>query len=407
MMDAKGTPDALSTLAVDVEKGFAYSPVDRAFICQKKNHFQMAVKFNPPQGKYIRLATGDLVPCDDLFLCVHGLKTENPESVVTIEQSRRPDRTRHPLSPIAIGKSASTMASAQKLTIPRLHFSETTPNNMRKKGKPNPNQRYFSLVITLVATVDGRSYPLQAMESERIIVRAANLNIFVENESPQQWIPAIKHNSIAFFGQVGINTDAPREALTVHGNVQVTGAVLQPSDKRLKEQIVGLDSKQQLANIKRIALYKYELKDAWARLSGREQTRGEVGVLAQELQQVMPDAVRMTEQDVVLGGGEVANNLLLVNKERLFMENVGAVQELAKLNAELERRICGLEKLGGESSAAGFTGADAERVNMTSSGCALPAGGRVHIMVAFALGMMTMLCLLLMAVLVQGTARNL
>ena len=29
-----------------------------------------------------------------------------------------------------------------KVTVGRLHFSETTANNMRKKGKPNPDQRY-------------------------------------------------------------------------------------------------------------------------------------------------------------------------------------------------------------------------------------------------------------------------
>ena len=30
-----------------------------------------------------------------------------------------------------------------KVTLGRLHFSETTANNMRKKGKPNPDQRYW------------------------------------------------------------------------------------------------------------------------------------------------------------------------------------------------------------------------------------------------------------------------
>jgi hypothetical protein len=41
MMEANGDPHTLSALAVEVEKGFAYSAIDRAFICQKKNHFQM------------------------------------------------------------------------------------------------------------------------------------------------------------------------------------------------------------------------------------------------------------------------------------------------------------------------------------------------------------------------------
>lgn len=40
-----------------------------------------------------------------------------------------------------------------KMTVGRLHFSETTSNNMRKKGKPNPDQRYFYLVVSLCAHV--------------------------------------------------------------------------------------------------------------------------------------------------------------------------------------------------------------------------------------------------------------
>lgn len=38
-------------------------------------------------------------------------------------------------------------------------------------------------------------------------------------------------------GKVGINTETPDEALTVVGNVQVTGQILQPSDVRLKTNI--------------------------------------------------------------------------------------------------------------------------------------------------------------------------
>lgn len=38
-------------------------------------------------------------------------------------------------------------------------------------------------------------------------------------------------------GAVGINTDRPDEALTVHGNVKVTGHIMQPSDQRAKVNI--------------------------------------------------------------------------------------------------------------------------------------------------------------------------
>ena len=60
-----------------------------------------------------------------------------------------------------------------KTTVGRLHFSETTSNNMRKKGKPNPDQRFFYLVVSLCAHVSGDCGPftIVAYASEKIIVR--------------------------------------------------------------------------------------------------------------------------------------------------------------------------------------------------------------------------------------------
>ena len=60
-----------------------------------------------------------------------------------------------------------------KMTVGRLHFSETTSNNMRKKGRPNPDQRYFMLVVSLEAHSGENSYMIAASVSEKIIVRVS------------------------------------------------------------------------------------------------------------------------------------------------------------------------------------------------------------------------------------------
>ena len=43
-------------------------------------------------------------------------------------------------------------------------------------------------------------------------------------------------------GRVGVNTDSPDEALTVHGNVKVMGQLMQPSDRRAKTDIAEVSS---------------------------------------------------------------------------------------------------------------------------------------------------------------------
>lgn len=92
-------------------------------------------------------------------------------------------------------------------------------------------------------------------------------------------------------------------------------------------------------------------------------------MIAQEVQQILPEAVK-EGGDVVCANGETIPNLLVVNKvmkahkhmhmhsqissihtnsslilkERIFMENVGAVKELCKLTDNLETRIDELER---------------------------------------------------------------
>lgn len=63
-----------------------------------------------------------------------------------------------------------------KVTVGRLHFAETTNNNMRKKGRPNPDQRHFQLVVALRAHTSHADFIVAAQASDRIIVRVSSTN---------------------------------------------------------------------------------------------------------------------------------------------------------------------------------------------------------------------------------------
>lgn len=58
-----------------------------------------------------------------------------------------------------------------------------------------------------------------------------------ENEVETTWQKGATSESVYHAGRVGINTDHPDEALVVHGNVRITGHLVQPSDMRAKEGI--------------------------------------------------------------------------------------------------------------------------------------------------------------------------
>lgn len=228
------------------------------------------------------------------------------------------------------------------MTVGRLHFSETTANNMRKKGKPNPDQRYFMLVVALQAHAQNQNYTLAAQISERIIVRASNPGQF-ESDSDVLWQRAQVPDTVFHHGRVGINTDRPDEALVVHGNVKVMGSLMHPSDLRAKEHVQEVDTTEQLKRISRMRLVHYRYKPEFAATAGIEATAPETGVIAQEVKEILPEAVKDTG-DVVFANGKTIENFLVVNKERIFMENVGAVKELCKLTDNLETRIDELER---------------------------------------------------------------
>lgn len=349
LVDETGKELPSPVYRVDADKGFNHAPPDDAFVCQKKNHFQITVHVGISAAitasgmatlpQFIRLPEdGGVVPIDSLYLHFYGIKMESPSQTISIEQSQS-DRSKKPFHPVRVDLTPDQVT---KITVGRLHFSETTSNNMRKKGKPNPDQRYFQLVVALIAHCGSDKHILAAHVSERIIVRASNPGQF-ENDIEALWNKGKTSESVYHTGRVGVNTDNPDEALTIHGNVKLTGHVITPSDVRAKKDIREMDSSTQLRNISKLKVYEYCYNDEFAEYAGLLDTdHVETGVLAQQVRTVLPDAVRETG-DIVLPTGETIDNFLVVNKERIFIENIGAVKELCKVTDKLENRITEIE----------------------------------------------------------------
>lgn len=218
-------------------------------------------------------------------------------------------------------------------------------------------------------------------------MQASNPGQF-ESDVELCWQRGVTQDSIFTHAcRVGINTDRPDESLVVHGNLKISGHIVQPSDSRAKKEIGELDTAQQLQNVKRIRVVKYRYEPSFAVQNGlanlpkvhkkksnknadggidddydddvenfedldqESQAQAyeaidviDTGVIAQEIREVLPDAVQEAGS-VVLSTGEVIDNFLLVNKDRLYMENIGAVKELSKVAGSLETRIEELERV--------------------------------------------------------------
>ncbi|CAL8115850.1 unnamed protein product [Orchesella dallaii] len=331
---------------VDADKGFNFSNSDDAFVCQKKNHFQITCHARVQgEPKYVK-ATDGYKPIENFYVHFYGVKVESPNQVIKIEQSQS-DRSKKPFHPVLMELTGEQVS---KITVGRLHFNETTSNNMRKKGKPNPDQRYFYLVVSFNAhSTDGGIYPIVAHSSQRIIVRvscrlASNPGQF-ESDMELSWQKGHTSDSIYHAGRVGINTDRPEEALVVYGNCKVTGQITHPSDSRAKRDITELDTKEQLRNVQQLRVVRYKYNPEFAKMLGLAEDEAlDTGVIAQEVREIIPEAVKETG-NVELANGQKIDNFLVVNKERIFMENIGAVKELCKVTGKLETRIDQLEKI--------------------------------------------------------------
>lgn len=73
------------------------------------------------------------------------------------------------------------------------------------------------------------------------------------------------------------------------------------------------DTRKQLYNVKNLRVVRYQLTPDFAQHSGLEKTSVDTGVIAQEVQKVLPEAVQPAG-DIELPNGQRIENFLVVNK---------------------------------------------------------------------------------------------
>jgi len=100
-------------------------------------------------------------------------------------------------------------------------------------------------------------------------------------------------------GDVGIGTNNPIHNLHVEGDIAVTGSIITPSDRRLKEDIKPIaDALTIVSSLQpKSYLYKEEQVDAYG-LSDKQQ----YGLIAQELEEILPTLI--TQQAIVTEDGK-------------------------------------------------------------------------------------------------------
>jgi hypothetical protein len=143
-----------------------------------------------------------------------------------------------------------------------------------------------------------------------------NTKLGINTSSPQYSLDC--PSGLARFGGLGIGRTPQSAQLDVGGNGVFTGTVTTGvSDERLKENIHEIESA--LEKVKSLRAFTYTLKD-WVIDKTEMKDMQQVGVSAQEVQKVLPEAVAPAPFD---------EGYLTVHYERLVPLLIAAVKELA------------------------------------------------------------------------------
>ena len=146
-----------------------------------------------------------------------------------------------------------------------------------------------------------------------------------------QWTYSSSNTNVYHMGSVGIGTTNPEYQLDVSGTIYsssggYTSSTLTKwsvlSDRRIKENIVKASYDKCLDNVKNIELYNFNFKDNCVNTNDRRQ----LGFIAQEVQQVYPKAVEVS--NMIMNLEQKIDDLLTLNITQIDYTLYGAVKSL-------------------------------------------------------------------------------
>jgi len=137
--------------------------------------------------------------------------------------------------------------------------------------------------------------------------------------------------TVANNGNVGVGTQNPLHKFHVNGDVAVSGQIIHPSDRNLKENIQSINNGLSLINQLNATTYNYK-SDAVA--NHGLPTNQQYGLIAQEVQKVLPTIVKEnTLQD------EDGTQYLGMDYEKLIPILIAALQESNDKNEKLAKAL--------------------------------------------------------------------
>lgn len=182
----------------------------------------------------------------------------------------------HSLLPPSIGMNASLSGLTSSMVVSPPHAVSTmapsvglTTSGMHSASSPHKAMGIAPSMGPIVPAY-GMMPPhmFSSVFSDQVNMNSNNNN---GNNSPPKTPWLMSREVVYHHGKVGINTNSPPEALSVQGNILVTGDILKPSDRRLKRNFISVDTSAQLAAIEKLKIYDYEvLHDA----NGTRRERG-------------------------------------------------------------------------------------------------------------------------------------